>query len=86
MPSEIELQRRTAGRAHACLDGGGELTQMMIAGSDLAPGIRDADQGAIEILPAEAARAQHRPRRRPAGPLGDDPAALIQGSRRLFDC
>ncbi len=46
----VELHRRAAGLANAFLQRLGNFAQMHIAGTDLGPGIGDADDGLVQIF------------------------------------
>jgi hypothetical protein len=45
----VELHRRAAGFANTLLDGLGDLAQMEVAGTDLGPGIGDADDRLMQV-------------------------------------
>ena len=74
----VELERRAAGLADAVLHVHGELAQVIVAGTNLDPGVGDADERLPQILVGQAGGAQHRPRRRPAGAVGQRGTAPFQ--------
>ena len=74
----VELERRAAGLADPVLHVHGQIAQVIVAGTDLDPGVGDADERLPQILVGQAGGAQHRPRRRPAGAVGQRGAAPLQ--------
>jgi hypothetical protein len=54
----IELHGRAAGFANALLDRLGDLAQMEVAGTDLGPGVGDADDRLVQVFLAEADAAE----------------------------
>ena len=56
----VELHGRAAGLANALLDGFGDLTKMEVAGTDLGPGVSDADDRLVQVFLAEADAAEVR--------------------------
>src|SRR6202011_1633318 len=59
----VELQRRTPRRANPRLHVRGQLAEMEVAGADLDPCIRDADERLLQVGVGEAHRVEHGPRR-----------------------
>ena len=82
MPSEIETVLNSSGVPPASrmpvLHVHGQIAQVIVAGTDLDPGVGDADERLPQILVGQAGGAQHRPRRRPAGAVGQCGATPFQ--------
>ncbi len=55
----VELHRRAAGFADALLHRFGDMAQVEVAGADLGPRIRDADDGLVQVFFREADSAKH---------------------------
>src|SRR5208337_347551 len=68
---------RATSFAHAFLDGFGNLTQVEIAGANLGPGIRDADDRLVQVFLGEADAAQIGARRGAARSFGKRNAVLL---------
>jgi hypothetical protein len=77
----VELERRGAGRAQARLDVRRQLAEVVVAGTDLDPGIRDADERTRQIVIGEAGGTEHRAGRGPARPVGQRGAPPLQRMR-----
>ena len=69
--NRVELHRRAAGAADALFHVHGQIAEMKVAGTDLDPGVRHADERLLEIRIGEADRLQHRAGRSAAGARGE---------------
>ena len=82
MPSEIDTVLNSSGAPPAsrmpALTCPASSPQVVVAGADLDPGVRDADERAVEVLVGHARGAQHRARRRTALAVGQRAAAPLQ--------
>src|SRR5206468_5241151 len=70
----VDLDGSAAGLTHSFLHELRELAVVEVAGHDLDPGVRHADERLAEVVVAVADRPHHRPRRRTRGAVDHDAA------------
>ena len=75
----VELQRCAAGRQNALADVHGQLAEVVVAGTDLDPGVGDPDERLAEVAVGQPVGFQHGAGGRAVRALHEGGAAMLWG-------